>query len=361
MIKPLTSLRFLFALMVFTCHFCLIDITNPGLKNVYDNVFFEGYLGVSFFFILSGFVLALNYKSKLTSNKITAKEFLVARIARIYPLHVVTLLLSIPLLNEMFMTDTFRTICKFFINLFLMQSFVPIMDVYFSFNVPSWSISDEFFFYLLFPLILGLFFRFKKSQSISLLILLIIPVSVAFFPDNLEHRFFYINPFYRIADFVIGILLYNVYERRFLEKRFISKISATAFELIAVAIFVGFFYFHGRIPMGYRYSSYYWIPMALIIFVFSYQSGFLSKILSNRYLVLFGEISYSFYLLHFLIIRYTNKYLPTDNEFVIISVAFCTAMVASYFSYRHIEQPANRFIKMKYKEIVLRKASEKLV
>ena len=81
MINTLTSLRILFALMVFGAHCYVLD---PS----FDTHFFkEGFVGVSFFFILSGFIIAYNYEEKLLETTTTKRTFWVARIARIYPLH----------------------------------------------------------------------------------------------------------------------------------------------------------------------------------------------------------------------------------------------------------------------------------
>ena len=75
MINTLTSLRFIFALMVFGAHCYTID-------KFFDTHFFkEGFVGVSFFFVLSGFIIAYNYQKKFSENKITKRAFWVARIA----------------------------------------------------------------------------------------------------------------------------------------------------------------------------------------------------------------------------------------------------------------------------------------
>lgn len=88
MINTLTSLRILFALMVFGAHCYVLD---PS----FDTHFFkEGFVGVSFFFILSGFIIAYNYEEKLLEKITTKRTFWVARIARIYPLHLLTLLIA---------------------------------------------------------------------------------------------------------------------------------------------------------------------------------------------------------------------------------------------------------------------------
>lgn len=88
MIDTLTSLRFIFALMVFGAHCYVID-------DFFDAHFFkEGFVGVSFFFVLSGFILSYNYREKLLERRISRRTFWVARIARIYPLHWLTLFVA---------------------------------------------------------------------------------------------------------------------------------------------------------------------------------------------------------------------------------------------------------------------------
>ena len=84
MINTLTSLRLFFALMVFGAHCYVVDST-------FSTQFYkEGFVGVSFFFILSGFIIAYNYQQKLVERKVSKRQFWVARIARIYPLHIAT-------------------------------------------------------------------------------------------------------------------------------------------------------------------------------------------------------------------------------------------------------------------------------
>ncbi|GAF03935.1 acyltransferase family protein [Saccharicrinis fermentans] len=148
MIKPLTSLRFIFAFMVFTSHLSFFEESRSGiLTRIYNSVLHEGYIGVSFFFILSGFILAYNYQDGILKNRESIKKFYLARFARIFPLHILTLIISIPLSYGIFMEDRSIWLSQLVTNLPLMQSYIPVKSIYFSFNAPSWSISDEMFFY----------------------------------------------------------------------------------------------------------------------------------------------------------------------------------------------------------------------
>lgn len=92
-INTLTSLRFVFALMVFGAHGYVIDDFFSS------HIFKEGFVGVSSFFVLSGFIIAYNYQERLQERQVGARAFWVARIARVYPLHWLTLCLAVVLGN----------------------------------------------------------------------------------------------------------------------------------------------------------------------------------------------------------------------------------------------------------------------
>lgn len=362
-LKPLTSLRFFFALMVFCRHTDFIfnheqfkSTHNPALTDIYNRFFAEGYVGVSFFFMLSGFILSLNYKDKIAQGSISFREFWVARIARVYPLHLFTLLIAIPVSLSGFVTAKAFWLGKFLLNVLLLQSFVPDNEVYFAFNGASWSISDELFFYLLFPVIITAYLKYGKSFKLAMVLLpVLIPLGIYWAPAAGSHHFFYINPVFRIVDFLIGILLYQLYEKLKSATVFRNVWSATAAEIIAVACFGVFFAFHLSVGQGYRYSCYYWLPVMLVIFVFAYQGGYLSKLISGRWLVLAGEISFSFYLLHQLVMKYVAffnaKFFIIHSEYLLVAIIFGVSALASYCCYRFIEIPCNRFIKAKYQAL----------
>ena len=125
-LQPITSLRFFFSLFVFLTH---LGTLGDSFKNF---VFSEGYLGVSFFFILSGFILSYTYSEKLVNGTVSTKNFIINRITRIYPLHFLTLVISLPIVFVS--SESLYQIPSFFLNVSLLQSFVPHSFVYFGFN-----------------------------------------------------------------------------------------------------------------------------------------------------------------------------------------------------------------------------------
>jgi peptidoglycan/LPS O-acetylase OafA/YrhL len=350
MIKPLTSLRFIFALMVFLNH---LSFVKQGESEVWDwiflNIFREGYIGVSFFFILSGFILAYNYQQKFLKGSVSKRQFWQARMARILPLYYLTLIASIPFTLLEFSTNPSAWIQKIVLNIFALQSFVPVYDYYFSFNLPAWSISNELFFYLIFPFLIPVIFKFnsKKLGIIGIAVLFLALMSIHLFDPSLHHTLFYINPVFRLIDFFLGIALYNIYKISDI-KFWNNYYTASILEISSVIILLIFFGLHQYIPSAYRYSFYYWLPMMLVIYSFSFHSGVISKLLSYQSMVLLGEISFGFYLIHHLVIRYVLalniKYFNFSSQFIIIVITLLGTVIASYFSYKIIEKPCRNYI-----------------
>lgn len=343
MINPLTSLRIFFALFVFLSHLSFLKNDEKYAKLFYS-IFNEGFLGVSFFFILSGFILAYNYKDKFLLGTISKKAFYVSRLARIYPIHFVTMLVAL-ILGLISSSGNLKYLLE---HILLIQSFFSDQDIYFSLNSPSWSISDEMFFYLLFPFVIFL----NRSKKILLFILFMFLIYVLNYKlsDNLKHYWLYISPIIRFSDFLLGILLFDIFEK---VKRVYAKTkSPLIFELFAIFLFIAFFIFHDEIDLGYRYSIYYWIPMSLIILIFSlskvvYSQNSVSNILSNKYLVWLGEISFCFYLIHLLVIQVMNHIrvkLSLNIDLLLFSI-FIFTLIASAIAYKFIEKPLNKKVK----------------
>jgi len=354
MIKPLTSLRFIFALMVFFSHLGLLfdDLDSNFLKDSMAKYIYmpEGYIGVSFFFILSGFVLSYSYKERIINGEVSFKNFMIARFARIYPLHVVTLLFAF-LMSVFYVEDIFLFIQKTIVNLFLVQSFVPSRSFYFSFNGVSWSISNEMFFYFLLPFLL--IFISKAIKNVKIITAtLFIPILILFlFKDSSNsYWIFNINPFFRLFDFIIGILLYEVFNK--FMKVNLSRYLFSLIELGAIIVFILFFLFRQNIHQSYLYSVYYWIPMSIIIFVFAFQKGVISSILSHRFLIYLGEISFAFYMIHQLVIKVfwaiNLKLNLVTNGYLLIALAFLLSLIGAGVANKIIEKPLNHFFRNKY-------------
>ncbi|MCC8170705.1 MAG: acyltransferase [Parabacteroides sp.] len=207
MIKPLTSLRFVFALMVFGAHCYVLD---PYFSHF---LYKEGFVGVGFFFVLSGFIIAYNYQRKFEQGQVSRRAFWVARFARIYPLHLVTLFLLLLAGGYLFALNR-DTVLKIFSQLFLLHPFIPRTAYFFSFDSPSWSLGCEQLFYFLFP-----FLALRLSSARSLFWLLtavggLVAWGMFLTPEEHIRAYWYVNPLTRLPDFLVGMLLYKLYARK---------------------------------------------------------------------------------------------------------------------------------------------------
>lgn len=341
MIAPLTSLRLIFALMVLVSHLGILnEVAFSG------HILKEGYVGVSFFFILSGFIIAHNYTTKLAEGHCSRKKFWVARIARIYPLHLLTLVAAI------FIGDTFRATtplswAHLFTSVTLTNAYIPRPDFFFALNSPAWSLCCEQLFYLLFPIALPLARSPQKLALITITAVVIVITGSTFTPEQYIKGVWYANPIMRLPDFVVGVLVWHAYQR--IKEADISYITASIIELSAVLLFAIFYIYAEEIPKVYRYTFYYWIPIAAIILSFALQKGVLSKILTAKLLVVGGKISYGIYITQLLVLSCIGSR-SNIHPIVAASIALLAIITISGLSYCYFEKPMNKLIKRFFKE-----------
>jgi peptidoglycan/LPS O-acetylase OafA/YrhL len=165
-------------------------------------------------------------------------------------------------------------------------------------------------------------------------------------PDNYYKHLFYVNPFFRVFDFIIGLILFEIYLKIKKQQR---TINYDLLEVTSILLLLLFFIFHAWVPLVMRYSIYYWIPMSLLILIFSFQNGFISRFLSNKSLIFLGEISFGFYMFHQLVLKYfidfNQHHLHIKNEYYIIGIILALSLIVSYISFIWFEKPLNKYLK----------------
>lgn len=340
-IPPLTSLRLFFAMMVFGAHCYVID-------SFFDaHCFKEGFVGVNFFFVLSGFIIAYNYQHRLQEKQIGRRTFWVARIARIYPLHWLTLFIAAALGHYVTATDGADYLAHFLASLTLTNAYIPEADYFFSFNSPSWSLCCEQLFYFCFPFLVPLAKNYKHLLYLFAFAAAAVVTGMYFTPETAIKGYWYVNPLTRLPDFIAGMLLFRLYE--YFQTKDITLLQGSILEVLSVVFFLFLYLYASEVPKVYRYSCYYWLPVSLVLLSFSLQKGILSRLLSNRFLVKGGEISYSFYLIHlFVLLSYAEWQKTADIKiawYVSIPILFVFIILLSLLSYQYFERPMNRKVK----------------
>lgn len=296
---------------------------------------------------MSGFIISYNYQRKMQEGSVSKRTFWVARVARIYPLHWLTLLVAAMLGNYVTASGMVDWLKHFLASLTLTNAYIPKVDYFFSFNSPSWSLCCEQLFYFCFPFLVALAKNRKRLLCVWGVAATLLLAGMYFTPEEDIKGYWYVNPITRFPDFVVGMLLFQLYEK--VKDKHINPPQGSLMEIGAVALFLAFYLYASDIPKVYRYSCYYWLPVAAIIMSFSLQRGVVSRLLSNRLLVTGGEISYSFYLIHlFVLLSYAEWQKEAGAHivwYVSVPALFCVIVLLSLLSYRYFEKPMNRTIK----------------
>lgn len=325
-IKELDAFRGLAALAVVLYHYTTIYSKDFGVESpIY---FSYGWLGVPFFFILSGFVITLTIE-RCTS----ASQFLKKRFIRLYPTFWICLLLT---LGTIFITKS-QSIAPMFNR--------PLVDILFNFTMfhellklhhvdgAYWSLLPELLFYLLMA---GLFL-FKKTEKVLLYngILLVICCIHYFFPIPIISR---LLDLHYVLLFMIGICFYRIYTRK-------GKAPLYLHVLIITNLVLGIYLYtivRPHLDITIVFVSFPLIVLFFYIFVYTnfYVLG------RSKFLLFLGIISYPLYLVHqiigYILMLFFDKYTP---RFLSIALAAAIAIgLASLITYI-IEPPLNKRLK----------------
>jgi peptidoglycan/LPS O-acetylase OafA/YrhL len=300
-LSNLTPLRGIAALLVAVFHF---EMAIARFVPAKLTMFFEKcYLMVDLFFIMSGFIILHVYKDNFANHieRNSLKKYIVARFARIYPLHFFSLLLLVILVVTFSPPGTYPNAIEnpwAIPTGFLLLHSYYIHDIY-TWNIPSWSISAEWAAYLLFPF-LALFINKKKLFALVILGLCVISayISIMYFlprknylypsipvPHNLNVTYDY--GFLRgIAGFITGMIVYKLYQRPSIKDIFHKDIfAATIIIMLVLAL-------HFAISDAFCV-----ILFAALVLSFSLNNGYFHKYCNNRLAQYIGKISYSIYLM----------------------------------------------------------------
>lgn len=359
-IPGLTSLRFFAALAVVLYH-TLPPVDLPGWHLVWQTTR-SGATGVGLFFVLSGFILFHVYGPDLALGRFSLRTFLSARIARIYPVYLLGLVLSLPGFaagawhNFHSGTDYLQAAIA---TPLLLQAWIP--DAACHWNCPGWSVSVEAFFYLVFPFVGLMVVGISRSRVVPLLVAVYVLMLLApalfvtaglstadartnlnLNPDLIALRF---NPMVRLPEFIIGVLVGRLaMQSRWRPPFWIVPLSAAAI----FAILYWSYDLPRRLSETFVENGLYTPFFALLIAAIARSSR---PILAEPIWVRLGAASYALYIIHMPIwgmARFAGRVGAIGNVESNIPLYGCYLAVVlggSLLVHRYIEQPCRYAIR----------------
>lgn len=337
MIKELSSLRGIFILFIFLHHMSVF----PG----------GGGMGVAFFFVLGGFAMTLGYHEKVMNPSFAYGSYLGRRMIKFYPLHWLCLLLSLPLTYQTFSWLTFV------VNAALLHSWIPI-GKFNSYNMVSWYLADTMFFAVVFPYLYRCINGIKTKWVGAFFLIVVYILIDTLIPNNLRREVLYIHPMVRLLDFIVGIgacMLYLNIKDNTRVNTFVLKNRSLIMRSIWLAILLLMSMAFSLSGKMHSVAAYYWPLIVFVVIATSLTSASdRTSILRNKWLILFGEYSFPFFMLHPILIMYVYKFirpslcLLTDNRYILqmmlIIVCFIITLIATILIQNYINKPVTQWL-----------------
>ncbi len=377
-LRPLTSVRFLAALAVLMLHFGRVSSVEPHGR--FMGLAQHGRAGVSFFFILSGFILTFNYREWFRKGVPAAafKRFAQARFARVYPMHLVVLVAITPVFLWVLSVDDVlwvkaadvhrsHLVPSWIANLLLLQVYVPSITYQKLWNLPAWSVACEAFFYATFPFFVAwVMERFRTLGGLLWLaatcwfvqVVVLLGARFVVFRHHsggeayeILDELVYKMPFGRVFEFFIGCCAGEIFllcRPKILDDRG-GRDGLLALGLFGVLGVIAATMKHLPLTEVLYWYALYTPFFALIIVVLGSGPTFLSWLLERPIMILLGEASYSLYMIHWIAILILNHLSDLDHpnaKAKALSIGAAVLCVAvSVLCLKWIETPARTFLR----------------
>lgn len=338
-IEQLTFTRFIAAISIVVFHYGQHVFPFNGEKIHF--LFSQANIGVSFFFILSGFVMVIAYGKK---DRIAFPDFIRKRFARIYPVYVLAILLIVGYYISVNSPVDFKALM---LNISLLQSWIP--DYPGTLNAPGWSLSVEMFFYLCFPLLFNVLYKKIDLLKMATLVLIIFMVSQVVFHLGIRSSFYhglhssshdvlFYSPYMHINEFLVGNIAGFYFLRGMKERNYDLPIII----LVACAVYLlkwktGLNYHNGLLAIVF-------VPMIMLL---SANNGYITKLFRLKSAVFLGEISYSIYILQLPVFAGLYKlmvYLEIEDPVIHFYTGLIALIIISSISYLFFETPLRKMI-----------------
>ena len=353
MLDALTGLRFVAALCVFVHHArerFRIDSWNLGSL---------GGVAVGFFFVLSGFILTHVYGATMRRESVGA--FYKARFARIWPLHIACLVAFFVLIRHGSPPQSSEEFARLARHVLLLQSWTTDLSSALDLNGVAWSISVELFFYACFPLLClvgnrRFFVIYGVLALLTALALTFGEIALARDPGlrPAVMAIVHVLPPMRLLEFATGIAAARLVTKKLVldegrvraGRELLLELAGVASVVFAYLLFgpamwiervlpnASFPVLTGYLPKGPGYA----LPFAVLIVVMARSTGLIARMLASKPIVFLGEVSFSFYMIHAIVLMVVEQsHLPDWR--VSFAVALVLAVAASTLLYSVVEMP----------------------
>jgi peptidoglycan/LPS O-acetylase OafA/YrhL len=342
-LHQLTFTRFIAAVSIVVFHSrCAIWPFNlPFLSNIFS----KANVGVSYFFILSGFVMIIAYGQN-KNDSIDKLRYYLNRFARIYPVYLIALIFTIAVT----LFEKINIAAKdLLLQIFVIQAWVP--GSVSRLNFPGWSLSVEALFYAVFPI---LFNSFYKKISLKLTVIFVVSIWLTTQiilnylllsplykgPLSRSHEALFYFPLMHINEFMIGNITGFIYFRLIKKQRNLDLPIIVLF-----VIMLSLLSFNAIVSLHDGLMAIFFAPIILLM---SLNTGKITSTYSNKYLILLGEASYGMYILQYPVkigfYLVCNK-LNIINDAIIFYSYVIFLIVISICCYIVFEIPAKNWIK----------------
>jgi peptidoglycan/LPS O-acetylase OafA/YrhL len=347
-IHALTSLRFFAAFYVVLFHTLSLGFGDAISGTMLERVFSLGYISVSFFFLLSGYILAMVYlRDGATVRK---GNFYAARFARVYPLFFLTLVADTPFVLWSRVGEfgwgkaLVRTLATFGAHVLMLQAWIPGIR---GIDQPNWSLSVETLFYLVFPFLGVLLWR---TRGVSLwlwagAIWIVSQVAVWLVAPHVSITTVKFFPLLHVGTFALGILLarWQQWQRQRNGSSPKNTASIVLALTIALASLAAAIYWSALLPLPNLNAGLLCPVFALIVWACSGSSSLPSRLLSAKWLVILGEASFGLYLIH-LPVLHLFEALHWEHSRLLYPVYLAVCIGLSVISFYVVETPTRKWI-----------------
>jgi peptidoglycan/LPS O-acetylase OafA/YrhL len=344
LLDALTGIRFLAALGVFLFHYGAAFSERADAPRAVTTLLKNGNMGVSFFFVLSGFILTYTYEGRLKSRP-ALFEYLFARFSRIYPIYLFALVLALPVLTKpLGLTDAVRV-------LLMTQSWTFPSDLApNAWVTQAWTLSIELFFYLIFPVALLAIARLNRFATIACMLAVsttICALGIAKIAPGVEQIPILSRswtpplPVLRAFEFVLGMLACKIFldAPRALRSGFGGwKTYLTALAIVGILASTN----------SPQFSSFATVLFPILIIQLGAGGAGLAAFLSTRLMLLLGGASYAFYITQGPVREWVRYFVPAPLDGAVNPLAALALAIAAFL---FLEQPAQRWLRRAYQRV----------